>query len=255
MDPCTAAGQEYIQYYEKNQGSTCNLDNHWKEETRGEFCSTCLPQYEKLLSNYVSVCGGNADSSIKLNHDAVQFYKAYYCGKDSTTGEYCSQVAFKGFKYDVPYSSWDPQLCKSSCVGIIDSAIRSVAGNADLMANNHIDASLFTGNSNPLSNCAGATAAGGASFSGSAAGAAGAGGAGGAGGINGGVGGVGGVNGANGINGANGATGTGAFGSSPTGLSFGTATPLNGNTSGANTLSPQICLLSLIMCLIFALLK
>jgi len=252
MDPCTAAGQEYIQYYEKNQGSTCNLDNHWKEETRGEFCSTCLPQYEQLLSKYVSVCGANADSSIKLNHDAVQFYKAYYCGKDSTTGEYCSQVAFKGFKYDIPYSSWDPQLCSSSCVGLIDSAIRSVAGNADLMANNHIDASLFTGNSNPLSNCAGATASGGASFSGSA-GAAGAGGAaGGAAGntMNGGIGG-----GANGINGANGASGTGAFGASPTGLSFGTPTPITGNTSDATSLSPQICLLSLIICLILALLK
>jgi len=228
-DPCTASIQAYQKYYNDNLGSLCGLDNYWKVDTRAEFCSKCLPQFDSLLSTYMTECSANIDPSLKLNHDGVKFYKTYYCEKDKATGKYCDQVvtgSLPAFNYKTPYSSWPAEHCSSSCVAAIDSAIRTYSSNAELMNNYLVDPSLFSGSSNPVSSCG----SGGAS-----------------------------------IGSANGATGTGATGNgmsgtsngtgNKTGFSFSTANSSNSKTSDATTLSAQVCLLSLIICLILALLK
>ena len=227
QDPCTASIQAYQNYYNENQNSLCGLDNYWKVDTRAEFCSKCLPQYDKLLSTYMTECAAGIDPSLKLNHDGVQFYKTYYCEKDNATGKYCDQVAtgsLPAFNYTIPYSSWPADHCSSNCVSAIDSAIRTFSSNAQLMTNYQVDPQLFTGNNNPVSSCgsAGGSAGG---FAGGSAG---------------------------GVDGTNGNNGSGTTGGSKTGFSFSTSST---NTSDATTLSAQVCLLSLIICFILALLK
>jgi len=223
MDPCTIAMNDYKQYYETNQKTACSLDNYWKLDNRAQFCSECLTKYDSLLSAYVSACGENVDPSIKLNHDGVQFYKGYYCTQDN--GVYCDQVAAQGFDYQKPYAQWDAQSCTSTCVSSIDAAIRSVAANNQIMSNHRINGSLFTGNDNPVSSCAGvgAPAAGTTGTTGNT-----------------------GVTGANGVNGAIGTTNT---------TKIGANNKLNSADSGAYGLNPQISLITLIVCLLFALLK
>jgi len=258
MAECTAATQAFIDYYEAQRvGNTnCNLDNQ-KIDTRAEYCNTCIPQYDALLSKAASVCGDQFDASISHNYDYVKLAKYFFCSTDSNTGEYCDIVYQKGFNYQIPYSEWDSSLCSSSCVAQIDQGIRDIASNANLLGTYNINTSLFSGSNNPVSACPGITvtsAGGAAGTSGAATGATGdASAAAGATGATG-------VNGVNGVTGANGVSNNGATTGTTTGTNGLTGgnkiTPLKNNTtSGANTLSAQVCLLSLIICLIMAYLK
>jgi hypothetical protein len=256
-DPCVAANQKFIDYYNANAQTSCNLDNQ-TIGNRDEYCSKCIPEYESLLSTSSSACGAGLDANIAHNYDFVRFAKQYFCSKDSATGEYCDQVSYKGFNYQIPYSQWDSSLCTSSCVGQIDQGIREVLSNSNLLINYGVKVDLFSGNGNPVSSCPGASAAGatagaatGATGAAGAAGAAGANGAAGTAGTTGTTGTAGAANGVAGTtNGINGATGT----TNNTLSSKATLTNLNTN-SGANSLSANVCLLSLLICLIMAYLK
>ncbi|ORX44812.1 hypothetical protein BCR36DRAFT_414784 [Piromyces finnis] len=148
-DPCIAANQAFIDYYETQRiGNTkCNLDNQ-KLDDRAEYCSTCIPQYDSLLSKASTACGENFDASIKHNYDFVKFSKHYLCQKDSKTDEYCDVVYKKGFNYTIPYSEWDSSLCSSSCAAEIDKGIREVSQNSDFLKTYNIDSALFNANSN-----------------------------------------------------------------------------------------------------------
>lgn len=238
-DPCTNAYKAYIDYYESQKSGACNFDNNSDQGTRGEYCG-CLPKYDSLLSEAVKACGTNIDPSVKLNYDYVQYAKNFLCSTDSSTGEYCDLVHYRGFNYKVPYAQWDASLCKSSCVAQIDTSLRQVASNQEFCKNYNIDSSLFTGNTNPVSSCGGGA---GAAPAGAAAGGAAAGGATGAA--------------AGGIGGTTGTTGTTGNAGPLMGNSTLGATPsLKANaTSDGTTLNAQVCLLSLIICLIMALLK
>jgi len=171
MAECTSATQAFIDYYESQKASTCNLDNQ-QIANRAEYCSTCIPQYETLLSKAATACGAQFDANVSHNYDYVKFAKHFFCTTDASTGEYCDVVYLRGFDYKVPYSQWDPYACGSSCVGQIDQGIREAINNPQLLGNFNIDASLFAGSSNPVSACPGGNAA-----AGGAAGAAGAAGA------------------------------------------------------------------------------
>lgn len=242
-DPCSVATKAYTDYYEANKTGTCNLDNNSDQSARAEYCSTCIPKYDSLLSEAVKACGANIDQFVKLNHDYVKYAKAFYCTTDSATGEYCDAVYIRGFNYKIPYSQWDATVCKSSCVAQIDAGIREVASNQQFCTNYNIDGSLFTGSGNPVSACGGGAGAAAAGATGAATG-------------------------AGAAAGATGATGTAANGIGGATTGTGATNPLMGNstlsakptlkanaTSDGTTLNAQICLLSLIICLIMALLK
>ena len=154
-DPCIAANQAFIDYYTASQNTNCNLDNQ-KIENRDEYCTKCIPKYDSLLSASASACGANLETNIAHNYDFVRFAKQYFCSKDASTGDYCDQVSYKGFNYQIPYSEWDDSLCKSSCVGQIDKGIREVSANTNLLNVYNIKTDLFTGSANPVSSCKGA---------------------------------------------------------------------------------------------------
>lgn len=281
-DPCSVATKAYTDFYIQNADGECNLDNNNNINLRDKYCSDCVPKYDSLLSAAKKACGSNLDPDVNLNYDYIKYAKNFFCTKDSNTGEWCDAVYIRGFDYKIPYNQWDASICKSSCVAQIDQGIREVIDNQKFCENYSINPSLFKNNANPVSSC-GKGGNSGAVFSGSVsdnystinpgnntdtdnvsiAGTSGVAGStggttgGSTGGTTGGTTGVSNASGSNGVAGSPGVTRTGITGVSRTTTSRRSSFPtINSNaTSDATSISANIYLLSLIICLIYALLK
>jgi len=122
-DICRDNGKSYFQEYFKTSGAIGYDETEKIKANREKFCQS-VPKTREILNEINTKCRDPYPGEYQLYE--LDFAEKYYCTlMDSKTGKHCDEVldkVSKGFitTYSQPfnkkYRNWDPSLCDTSCV-------------------------------------------------------------------------------------------------------------------------------------------